>query len=666
MEVATSRDRDMLVEELTKVYNITTQLSGPLDKAIKNVMGAEEWEKVWKPNLKVHEAIVGLLDFLASNQKEMGASFGSIVGVAASSLAKLTTWTQAIQGYEHMWEDPWKALESVKACPVIVKALLAYPTHEKTQFEGWVAVSKLMKGEKQVVERPLTGEVTLHGAVAMVEALDAGAFTGAAAAMLAFSSHRGLQLSCCNILKEMAINIVNNDSDDKRLSASGCQAVIAALRAFPADVEVQGCGIATIASLSICRPFDSVWKDYPASPLIIKAMKAFPINYAIQAEGCRALATLALHEDREQIGKDGGCDVVIAAMKGFLVDSRMQLDGCSALDHLLGVDKPHEENRARIVKGGGCQVIIKAMQHHPRINDVQHEANSLIRKLAVDAEAAKVVVEGGWIEAIIGRLERTYTDDDELESAFDFLVSLVGELHGETAHLLELAVLKVVMATIDGHSGDAGILKMAWNALDSLLKGYSGDKAKLMETGLLAAVVEGCDDNIYHFGSESVAAMFSAIDTLIGLYEGNEAKLVEARVLEGVVKVYIRDSYDKDVEMKGCSIVINLIQIYGEKVVDILDEDFISMVKLVSLARRSEEVKALYSVIEVLITTHASTKAKLVEAGVVNAVNEAMTKFGNNADIQRQGNELLGQLQQQQQQNGRRRCRSKRQRLSEP
>jgi len=44
---------------------------------------------------------------------------------------------------------------------------------------------------------------------------------------------------------------------------------------------------------------------------------------------------------------------------------------------------------------------------------------------------------------------------------------------------------------------------------------------------------------------------------------------------------------------------------------------------------------------------HPRNKAKLVEARLVNAVIDAMKKHADDEDIQRQGNEIMGQLQEQ-------------------
>jgi len=135
MEVVTSRDREMLVESLGNVQEMHVISSGHLlAKAMKTVMGAEEWDKLAKPNLKAFEAIVGLLEYLASNHKDIGESYGSVVPAAATSLMRV------IGVSETHSRLAYRDLKSVGACDALVKSLLAYPTYESAQSEGLKAI----------------------------------------------------------------------------------------------------------------------------------------------------------------------------------------------------------------------------------------------------------------------------------------------------------------------------------------------------------------------------------------------------------------------------------------------------------------------------------------------------------------------------------------------
>ena len=529
--VATSRDREALVEALGNVYKITPiSATHPLAKAIKTVIGAEEWGRIVKDNLKVHEAIVGLLDFLSSNPNEMGESCGWIVGAAAEALDKLSKWKEEDESYGYEWEDPWKALESVGACGAVVKALIAYPTNEKAQSQGWWAVLGLFDKDLDFKR----------------QALFAMAFKGVAAAMLAFPSNRDLQLVGCEVLR--ILSIIADDVDGKELSESGCKAVVAALHAFPADLKLQEVSVSAIYRCAMVEEFEELWEELNAAAVVIKAMRSFPNQQKVQQKGCSALINLAIYGSRAEIGKEGGCEAVVAAMEAFPHCDEVQESGCWALNNLLGVSRRCEDNRVRIANAGGCQVIVKALKAMPLAREVHHRGNMAIGKLVRAGGSARLVVELGGIEAILKGMKEHIKDADSVGSACSSLASIASS---ENATLVaESGVIEAILKGMKEHIKDAELVGSMCSGLASIVGEYTGDRAKLMEVEVLEAVAEGMVANIDDV--ETVETVCRDLGSLLKCYGGDKGKLVETGVLEAVVQV-IKEYDDYGTLMEGSS-----------------------------------------------------------------------------------------------------------------
>jgi hypothetical protein len=174
-----------------------------------------------------------------------------------------------------------------------------------------------------------------------------------------------------------------SEEDKVRIGeAGGCQAVVAALRAHPTNADVQRNGCWALRSLANNDENRVRIGEAGGCQAVVAALRAHPTNAGVQESGCGALWSLARRseENKVRIGEAGGCQAVIAALRAHPTNAGLQRSGCWALANLAN---NNDENEVRIGEAGGCQAVVAALRAHPTKADLRKFGSKLLKKYGV-------------------------------------------------------------------------------------------------------------------------------------------------------------------------------------------------------------------------------------------------------------------------------------------
>ena len=121
--------------------------------------------------------------------------------------------------------------------------------------------------------------------------------------------------------------------------------------------------------------------------LVLAAMRRFPDDEQLQGLGCLALANLAFKNDQNllQIAEEGGLRVIVRALRTFSDDAKVQSAGCWAIGAFASKD---ERVRLLAVEAGAkdvCLVCYQQFGTQPRVRDNAQKALRALDRAARDA-----------------------------------------------------------------------------------------------------------------------------------------------------------------------------------------------------------------------------------------------------------------------------------------
>ena len=419
--MATSRDRERLVQELKAISTIEhVSRNSAFASAIEGIVGAEAWREMRAKRMETGHLLVELLNFPASHAKAMGESSSSIISAIMKALRRII---------EDSREDPKEALVKIGAPAAIVRALRAFPIDLDAQEQVWLVVAALVEESK-------------YGR-AMSEAVDAGIYKAALSALLAFPSSEFIQKLCGWVICEAGQERGTFPGHYEEIGKPSCEAVVAALNAFPANAAIQANGCATVQNLISDDQCQSLLLDLGACQAVIKALTLYPDNLAVQRNGILALAYQGGDDSASLIGEGGGCEAIVAALKAFPDDQNVQGNGCWAIRNLVMFSN---DNRRKLSSAGGCQAITAALGQFLGNESVQNFGWQVVSFLA-----------------------------DRAETNINFL---------------EAEGCEAIMASLKAFPGNVAVQLIRLSAVSLLAKEGEGNKAKLIAAGVLGAVTE--------------------------------------------------------------------------------------------------------------------------------------------------------------------------------
>ena len=164
--------------------------------------------------------------------------------------------------------------------------------------------------------------------------------------------------------------LAEKEGDRPQLLAKGAiDVVCAAMRAHPADGEVQAAGCSALGNLAIGDGEPAVRQA--ALELVLQAMGGAATDAAVQAKACRALGNCAFSPEGEaHVIESGGAEALLGAMRAHPDDAAVQEEAC---DGLLNLPAAKE----RVLAAKGLVLVAGARKRHPEMGSAAEVATWL-------------------------------------------------------------------------------------------------------------------------------------------------------------------------------------------------------------------------------------------------------------------------------------------------
>ena len=187
---------------------------------------------------------------------------------------------------------------------------------------------------------------------------------------------------------------------ERIIRADGVSAILAVMRRFPHDAELQeqACGVlCNLAHKNVDRKL--LIASAGGAAMIVEAMRLHLQHVGVQKWGCWAITNLAASPNVQKAVNDAGClERVLFAMRHHLSSFRVQERGCRALRNLS-----HKNNdiKLAIFKAGGAECVLAGMRYHPTHPDIQEQGCAVLWNLATtttmatDTTAPQATLPGG-------------------------------------------------------------------------------------------------------------------------------------------------------------------------------------------------------------------------------------------------------------------------------
>jgi hypothetical protein len=319
----------------------------------------------------------------------------------------------------------------------IVAAMRAHPGHAGVQHHGCWALGKLSSADsvpmashevnpalvpcvdaKQFPTCVYTLRVSSLNAKASIELaaaiISAGGIECIVAAMRAFPSNFDVQFLGCGAFKSITMSVGNLRAVAQ---AGGIECIVAAIRNHPdhADLFYFGCRVLSLYA-ELCLQ-DSHCGNPDWITIITSSMRmhVHSSNFDVQLQGCMALTNIAACKEMQEAFHDSDAvESILGAMRAHLHNPgnsewnfTLQRVGCIALLN-LGI---RGVNKSSVAQAGGIDCIFAAMRTYPSKADVQTFACAALAYISWDLLPGHVAVaRGAGIKLIISAMRAHASD----------------------------------------------------------------------------------------------------------------------------------------------------------------------------------------------------------------------------------------------------------------
>jgi hypothetical protein len=324
-------------------------------------------------------------------------------------------------------------------------------------------------------------------------AVDAGAVAAALAAMRAFPAAVEVQGGGCLTLS----NIIHAAGTLRGAHADGAaaDAAVAAMRAHAGDSRLQMHCCDLLAHLFFNdRNADAAWMRRGGAVLTLAtaALRAHRQDVEVLTAGCVVITRLMINtkENQRAVGVSGAIKAVVAAMRAFPAAAELQLYGCNALGNTCHNAR---DNQLAAAAAGGLEVTVSAMRTHAANENVHMTGCIALGALVADEPPSQTRAgELGGVEAMVAAL-RARAVPLHAESA-DFFkcwgISMLQLLHEHTIHThkaVAAGTIELLVAHMSAPETVPLVFEWACSLMARLVSG-TGCEARAVLAGALEAL----------------------------------------------------------------------------------------------------------------------------------------------------------------------------------
>jgi hypothetical protein len=207
--------------------------------------------------------------------------------------------------------------------------------------------------------------------------------------------------------------VARNDTNQAAaVRASGIIEVVAAMRRHGDDRDVQTAGCNALSSFATANSAGTTVGQgvkiaiarAGGADAVVAAMRRFEDDANIQDNGLAVLSVVADTADDTQavLVAAGAIDAVASAMRRRPDDEQFQVQCCASL-MIMSMSRP---GATAALRAGVVDVVLAAMRRYPRSSMLQNTAASVLSALADVPECKRAVVRAGGREAVTAAAHR--------------------------------------------------------------------------------------------------------------------------------------------------------------------------------------------------------------------------------------------------------------------
>jgi hypothetical protein len=246
--------------------------------------------------------------------------------------------------------------------------------------------------------------------VRQAAAARSGGIVAAIVALRRFADDPWVSMCACMALAGM---VARNDTNQAAaVRASGIIEVVAAMRRHGDDRDVQTAGCNALSSFATANSAGTTVGQgvkiaiarAGGADAVVAAMRRFEDDANIQDNGLAVLSVVADTADDTQavLVAAGAIDAVASAMRRRPDDEQFQVQCCASL-MIMSMSRP---GATAALRAGVVDVVLAAMRRYPRSSMLQNTAASVLSALADVPECKRAVVRAGGREAVTAAAHR--------------------------------------------------------------------------------------------------------------------------------------------------------------------------------------------------------------------------------------------------------------------
>ena len=348
---------------------------------------------------------------------------------------------------------------------------------------------------------------------------------------------------------------------------------------------------------------------------VLQALKQYKADPQVQQDGCSALWKLCRDgEACRRAGEAGAVQATIEVLKTYTdkVHAPVQVQACSAMRVLCS----DEENKIRADATEAIEAIVDMLTAHPLNAQVQREGCAALSVLCHDNKWKSLYHDWAYstVKAVLEALKAHPFDEKFQVEGCGAIAELCEFCQGVSSNGLIAGALETIMKALKTHKANPRVQEKACAALQgcvvhSYQQRFSCELPRAGKTGAVKAVVEALkahpfDEKVQVEGCEAIAE-------LCQVCHKNQSRALDAGALEIIVEAL--KTHSANAQVRG--------------------ETFETM-----------KIRLLRTLLDPQRHQFESDQRRVVAAGGIEAIVEAMKAHGTDERVQRYGCGVLATL----------------------
>ena len=313
-------------------------------------------------------------------------------------------------------QQPCLVCVSVTGCALVTRPSLAYALCDSEDFQGVVAQLNDPRQSAADAQRCCVALRTLLDAedeeAALAEAQAAGTLNALLRCAALHAAHAGVQAACCLALSEYVFVEVASDP-------LIFQAAVAALKAHPLDVEVQRAALLALRN-TCCFGLEGtpgVPALLDAIPPVLAALRAFPTDVNVQMNSCDSLTKMCrmVASVAEAAAASGAVGLFMKTLNLVITDDSTPFAAVEAIRAIALA--PPALPQASV----GIDAVVRALRRHEKNSEFAEAACKTLGTYLRNAATREQALRGGADFVITATAAKHSTDAKVKKAAEDAL-----------------------------------------------------------------------------------------------------------------------------------------------------------------------------------------------------------------------------------------------------